>query len=198
MNIRKSKIALALGGLLFLAPFTSAIAHEKHCDDNEQTQLGGAMKEMKSELRGYVSAFKEDDGQKMQAHLDALLKLSASSAEQMPMKVQGMHTDAKASQTMNMPEMDHSKMDMPAMDHSKMDMPEMDHSKMDMSAMANMEGMNSAQHEMQMHYMQGMNALQDLFKSLHKTQDKDEVKAILGQIKTHVRKSHQSFRQDCD
>lgn len=186
MNIKKTKIALALGGLLFLAtPFASALAHEKHCDI-EKTQLGGAMKEMKSQLKGYVSAFKADDTEKMQAHLNALLKLSADSAKQTPMKVQSMHTD-------NMDEMDHSQMDMAAMDHDKMDP-----SQMDMSAMANMAGMSSEQHALHMQYMQGINQLQDLFKSLAATQNKDQIKAILGEIKQHSRKSHQSFRQDCD
>ncbi|MFT6984368.1 MAG: hypothetical protein ACJAT7_000155 [Psychromonas sp.] len=185
MNINKSKIALALGGLLFLAtPFASALAHEKHCDI-EKTQLGSAMKDMKSSLRGYVKAFKDDDSQRMQDHMNGLLKLSAIAAEQTPLKVQSMHADNMVNEEMGMSDMDHGDMDMDSSDH-------------DMSGMAGMEGMNSAQHSLHMQYMQGINQLQDLFKSLANTQDKDEIKAILGQLKTHIRKSHQSFRQDCD
>ncbi|MCP5077601.1 MAG: copper resistance protein CopA, partial [Psychromonas sp.] len=39
--------------------------------------------------------------------------------------------------------------------------------------------------------------LQDLFKQLAKTKDKNEIKAILGKIKEHSKKGHQQFRQDC-
>ena len=98
--------------------------------------------------------------------------------------------------------MDHSKMDMksmPAMDHSKMnhgDM-KMDSATHDMSTMPSMEGMTPEQHHQHMKYMQGMTKLQDLFNALNKTKDDAEIKAILGKIKHHSKKSHQQFRQEC-
>ena len=102
----------------------------------------------------------------------------------------------------DMEEMDHSKMDindMNEMDHSKMDHGDMnmdgvDH---DMSAMPSMEGMSAEQHHQHMQFMQGMTQLQDLFKSLNNTKDETEIKAILGKIKEHSKKSHQQFRQNC-
>ena len=114
----------------------------------------------------------------------------------------------------SMPAMDHSKMDHGdmKMDHSKMDMksmPAMDHSKMnhgdmkmdsathDMSTMPSMEGMTPEQHHQHMKYMQGMTKLQHLFNALNKTKDDAEIKAILGKIKHHSKKSHQQFRQEC-
>ena len=248
-------MAVAFGSVIFLAtPFTSAFAHEKHCEIKD-TQLSDTMKYMKSELRGYVKGFKGDDAEKMQQHLNELLKLSSMLADQTPVKIKNMHAASMDHEQMDMSEMDHAKMDMqatPEMDHSKMDhskmdhgdmemnhgdmemnhgdmaMPEMDHSKMDhgdmdmaeqpemdhskmdhgdmnmdsedhdMSAMPTMEGMTAEQHHQHMLYMHGITQLQDLFKELDKTQDKAEIKTILGQIKEHSKKSHQQFRQNCD
>ncbi|WP_372880592.1 hypothetical protein [Psychromonas sp.] len=140
MNIKKSKIVLALGGLIFLAaPLGSAFAHEQHCEI-EDTQLGNTMKYIKSELRAYVKGFKNDDPQKMQQHLNELIKLSSIAAEQTPVKIKKMHDH-----DMPMAEMDHSQMDMSGMaemDHSQMDMSgmaEMDHAQMDMSGMSEMD-----------------------------------------------------------
>lgn len=246
MNIKKTKIAFALSGLIFLAmPLPSAFADEKHCDIKE-TQLGDTMKYMKSELRGYVKGFKGDDAEKMQLHLTELLKLSAMAEKHTPAKIKNMHEhedmshDGMAMVGMDhskmkqdgsvMPEMDHSKMKhdgnaIPEMDHNKMKldgnvMPEMDHSKMghadmamvgmdhsdmdvgstahDMSAMPSMPGMTAEQHHQHMMYMQGVEKLQELFKQLANTQDKSEIKTILGNIKEHSKKNHQLFRQNCD
>jgi len=257
MNIKKTKLAIALTGALFLTlPMSQAFAHEKHCEIKE-TQLGETMKHMKSELRAYVKGFKKDDTDKMQKHLNELLKLSEKANQYTPVKITQMNHENKKGMDhstmdkkemaemdhskMDMkkkPEMDHSKMDhskmdkkeMAEMDHSKMDMkkkPEMDHSKMDhskmdkkemaemdhskmdhggmdmdsmdhdMAAMPSMEGMSLEQHHQHMKYMQGMTQLQDLFKQLDGAKGNNEIKAILGKIKEHSRKSHQQFRQDC-
>ena len=78
-----------------------------------------------------------------------------------------------------------------------MDMSEMegmDHSKMDMSEM---KGMSAEQHHQHMMYMQGMQELKALFKTLAKATDKKEIKQLLGEIKEHSKKSHQQFRLDC-
>lgn len=212
MNIKKSKLALALTGALFLSlPMSQAFAHEDHCEIKE-TQLGETMKHIKSELRAYVKGFKKDDAQKMQKHLNELLMLSEKANQYTPVKIAQMsHDNMKGMDhsKMDMKEMDHSKMNMKEMDHSKMDMKGMDHSKMDhgdmnmdsmdhdMSSMPQMEGMSPEQHHQHMKYMQGMTQLQDLFKKLDQTKDKDEIKTILGEIKEHSKKSHQQFRQDC-
>lgn len=146
MNIKKTKIALALGALIFLAaPLTSTFADEKH-NDMKEMQMGDTMQQIKNELRGYVEGVKSNDTQKMQQHLKELLKRS--------------------------------------------ELPEMDHSKMDMKAMPSMEGMSPAQHQ-DMMYMQGIAGLNDLFKQLDKTQDKTEIKLILGKIKEHIKMNHQ-------
>ena len=107
----------------------------------------------------------------------------------------------------NMPGMDHSKMgnhkmndkNMPGMDHSKMGHGnmQMDAPEHDMSAMPSMAGMTPEQHHQHMKYMQGMSKLQDLFKALNNTKDRNEIKSILGKIKQHSKKSHQKFRSDC-
>lgn len=212
MNIKKTKLALALTGTLFLTlPMSQAFAHENHCEIKE-TQLGETMKHMKSELRAYVKGFKKGDADKMQRHLDQLLSLSEKANQYTPAKIAQMNHEDMTD--MDMKGMDHSKMDMKGMDHSKMDhgnmdMKGMDHSTMDhgkmdmdspehdMSAMPSMKGMSNEQHHQHMLYMQGITQLQDLFKALDKAQDKAEIKAILGKIKEHSRKGHQQFRQDC-
>ncbi|GLS90244.1 hypothetical protein GCM10007916_13110 [Psychromonas marina] len=244
MNINKTKLVLALTGTLFLAmPVSQVFAHEAHCEIKE-TKLGDTMKYMKSELRAYVKGFKSDDQDKMQKHLNELLKLSKQASQYTPVLItMNQHSDMDMKEMdhskMDMKEMDHSKMDMKGMDHSKMDMKEMDHSKMDMkgmdhskmdmkgmdhskmdmkemdhskmdhgdmnmdsadhdmSTMPSMEGMTTEQHHQHMKYMQGIEQLQALFNELNQTKDKAEIKAILGKIKEHSKKSHQQFRQDC-
>ncbi len=204
MNIKKSKIVLALGGLIFLAaPLGSAFAHEQHCEI-EDTQLGNTMKYIKSELRAYVKGFKNDDPQKMQQHLNELIKLSSIAAEQTPVKIKKMHDH-----DMPISEMDHSQMDMSGMSEMDMSgMAEMDHSQMehsqmaspqhDMASMPGMEGMSNEQHHQHMLYIEGINGLQDLFKQLDEVQDKEQIKTVLANIKEHSKKSHQLFRQDCN
>lgn len=165
MNIKKTKIVLTLSSLIFLAiPLSSAFAHEKHCEIKE-TQLGETMKYMKSELRAYVKGFKSDDSQKMQQHLNELLKLSAMAAEQTPVKIKNINAASMDHQQMDMSAIDHGDMDikdMPTMDHSNM---QMNHANMevgemnmgsadhDMSAMPNMAGMSKEQHHQHMLYM---------------------------------------------
>jgi hypothetical protein len=214
MNINKTKLVLALTGSLFLAmPVSQVFAHEAHCEIKE-TKLGDTMKYMKSELRAYVKGFKSDDQDKMQKHLNELLKLSKQASQYTPVLItMNQHSDMDMEgmdhSKMDMKDMDHSKMDMKEMDHSKMDMKGMDHSKMDhgdmnmdsadhdMSTMPSMEGMTTEQHHQHMKYMQGIEQLQALFNELNQTKDKSEIKAILGKIKEHSKKSHQQFRQDC-
>ena len=169
MNIKKSKIVLALGALLFLSvPLSSAFADQKH-NEIKQTQMGGSMQHIKSELRGYVKGVKGDDAQKMQQHLDKLLTLSAMSTEQIPVYMS------------NMQGMDHASM-------ANGDM-EMDGASHDMSTM---EGMSPAQNQ-HMIYMQGIAGLNDLFKELEKAQDKTEIKLILSKIKAQLKKNQQLF-----
>ena len=214
MNMKQTKIALALGGLLFLsAPLSSAFADEKH-NENKEMQMGNTMQYIKNELRGYVEGVKGDDAQMMQQHLDQLLKLSAMSAmDHSNMDHADMASDAMPAMdhadmaSDAMPAMDHANMDhagmasdaMPAMDHTNMDHSEMeaDHANMDgvehdMSAMANMEGMSPTQHQHIM-YMQGITGLNDLFKQLGKTQDKAEIKLILRKIKAQIKNNQQLF-----
>jgi uncharacterized protein involved in copper resistance len=101
--------------------------------------------------------------------------------------------------TMEMGEMsamDHSTMEMPemsAMDYSTMNHDDMDSAEHDMSTMPGMEGMSQAQHHQHLIYMQGVTKLHESFAQLAKTQDKHEIKAILGDIKEHIQK-HQLFR----
>jgi hypothetical protein len=215
MNIKKSKITLALGSLLFLSvPLSSVFADENHHEAKEVQQID-TMTSIKNELRSYVESVKADDSAMMQQHINKLLQLTDKASKEVPAKINAMHDASKMDHSkMNMkdmPEMDHSKMDMKdmsAMDHSKMDMKdmsamdhsEMDHSQMnmgstdhDMSAMPNMEGMSSAQHHQHILYMQGTEKLQASFKQLAKTQNKAEIKVILEDVKEHIQK-YELFR----
>jgi len=212
MNIKKSKIALLLGASLFLVmPLSSTFADQNH-HDIKVTPMGGVMQNIKSELRGYVKGVKSNDAQKMQQHLDALLKLSAMPAmDHSEMKLDHADMTNEAMATMDhtemtneaMAAMDHSKMDhsdmpmdhtdmttetMATMDHSTMDHSEMqtDH---DMSTMSGMDGMSAEQHQHMM-YMQEMSQFHDLFKSLDKAKDKAEITVILGQIKEQIKNSN--------
>ncbi|PKG38538.1 copper resistance protein CopA [Psychromonas sp. Urea-02u-13] len=222
--MKKTKLALALTGALFLTlPVSQVFAHEKHCDIKE-TQLGETMKHIKSELRAYVKGFKKDDANKMQKHALELIKLTERAINETPMKIkmmghEGMPNmegmDHSKMEMADMKGMDHSKMDMAdmkGMDHSKMDMADMkdmDHSKMDhgdmklsspehdMSKMPSMKGMSAEQHHQHMMYMQGMQQLKALFETLANTSEKNEIKQTLGEIKEHSKKSHQQYRLDC-
>jgi hypothetical protein len=198
MNIKKSKIALTLSGLLFLSvPFSSVFADESHCE------MSATMMSMKNELRGYVKGFKGDDTNKMHQHMSELLLLSEKATNEIPANISAMPAmDHSKMDTKDMPEMDHSKMDMkdmPEMDHSKMDHGDMnmESSDHDMATMPTMEGMTSEQHHQHMMYMQGMTGLNDLFKQLAETEDKEEVKDILGKVKAHSKKN-KLFSKDCN
>ena len=197
MNIKKSKITLALSSLLFLSvPLSSVFADENHHEAKEVQQID-TMTSIKNELRSYVESVKSDDSAMMQQHINKLLQLTDKASKEVPAKINAMHDASK---------MDHSKMDMkdmPEMDHSKMDMKDMsgmDHSKMnmestghDMSTMPSMEGMSSAQHHQHLLYMQGTEKLQASFKQLAKAQNKSEIKIILEGVKEHIQK-YELFR----
>jgi len=189
MNIKKSKITLALSSLLFLSvPLSSVFADENHHEAKEVQQID-TMTSIKNELRSYVESVKSDDSAMMQQHINKLLQLTDKASKEVPAKINAMHDASK---------MDHSKMDMK--DMSAMDHLEMDHSQMnmgstdhDMSAMLNMEGMSSAQHHQHMLYMQGTEKLQASFKQLAKAQNKSEIKIILEDVKEHIQK-YELFR----
>ena len=188
MKMKKSTLAIALtGALLFTLSISQAVAHEKHCDI-EETELGDIMKYMKSELRGYNKGFKADNANKMQKHLTELLLLSERAKQYMPVMVSKMEKGhIKAGE--------HDQADDKKMDHSKMAKAE--NNAADMSTMPNMEGMTSGQHQQYMEYRQGLNALNDSFKSLSTAKDKAEIKSILSEIKQQNKKGHKQFRQDC-
>ncbi len=194
MNITKSKIALVLGALLFLSvPLSSAFADQKH-NENKEMQMGDTMQFIKNELRGYVKGVKGDDAQKMQQHLDKLLTLSAMSTNQSADKIENMPAATMSHEQMNheqmgMSEMEHANMgqDDMAMDHGGMSNGDMQMESADHD-MSTMESMSPAQHQ-HMLYMQGIAGLNDLFKQLDKTQNKTEIKLILGKIKAQLKKN---------
>jgi len=185
MNMSKTKMTLALSSLLFLsAPITSVFADQGHAQmKTMQASETTTMKSIETELRGYVKAFKTDDFQMMQQHIDKLLLLNEKASKEIPAKIYAMHGDGEidhskmdmtdmhhsqmdhskmAMADMDHSQMDHSKMDMTDMDHSqmehsKMDMTDMDYSQMDHSKM----DMNSADHDMSaMPSMEGMTSAQ--------------------------------------
>jgi len=169
MHIKKSKIALALGALLFLSvPLSSAFADQKH-NVIKQTQMGGTMQFIKSELRGYVKGVRSGDAQKMQQHLNKLLTLSAMTTEQIPVYMRNMQ----------------------GMGHSTMTNGDMEIESADYN-MSTMESMSPAQN-LHMIYMQGIAGLNDLFKQLDKTQDQTEIKFILNKIKAQLKNNQQLF-----
>jgi hypothetical protein len=173
MNIKKTKIALTLGGLLFLSiPLSSALVNQKHC------KMSATMMSMKSELRGYVTGFKGDDSQVMHQHMNALLLLSEKATNEIPANINAMQVSSK-------------------MDHSKMDHGEMNSPEHNMTTMPTMVGMSNEQHHQHMMYMKGMTELNGLFNQLAETQDKDEVKVILGKVKEHSKKN-KLFRKNCN
>jgi hypothetical protein len=188
MNIKKTKVALALGGLIFLAvPLSSVFADQKH-NEMKEMQMDDSIPLIKNELRGYVEGVKNNDTQKMQQHLNELLTLSEMPAmDHSTMDHSEMKMDHASMENGTMPAMDHSAMDDSEMkmDHAGMEngtMPAMDH------GMSSMEGMSAAQHQ-HMIYMQQIAGLNDLFKQLNKTQDKAEIKLILAKIKDQLKKN---------
>ncbi|WP_392339978.1 copper resistance protein CopA [Moritella marina] len=175
-----------------------------HCKD---TQLGSVMSAMSDDLKAYVGAFKRGDQAEMQAQLTKLLANSAKAKSEIPLKLQQKMPAMKG--------MDHSNMtnmqDMKGMDHSNManmqDMKGMDHSNManmqdmkgmDHSNMANMDGMDHSTHMQHMAYQQGIEKLTSLFTQLQDATSKGQVKTVLGDIKQHIKKSHKTFRLNCD
>ena len=69
---------------------------------------------------------------------------------------------------------------------------------MDHGNMANMDGMDHTTHMQHMAYLKSMDELTQFFKQLQGTSSQNEVKKILGNIKQHIKKSHGSFRINCD
>ena len=187
MSIKKTNLVLVLSGALFCSlPMSQAFAHEKHCEI-EDTELGDLMKYMKSELRGYTKGFKSDDQEKMQKHLNELIKLSEKAHQLVPVTIsKPNHTDST--------KVNNVKVNKKGMDDSKIDMKEMDH---DMATMPSMEGMSLEQHHQHLKYMQGMEELQALLQALNETKNKTKIKTILVNIKEHQKKNHKKFRQDC-
>jgi len=157
MNFNNTTRALALSGALFFTlPMSSVFANQASCEASAN-QPYHVLKQVKTELRGYVQAVKSDDQTSMQTHVNALLTLSEKANQSMT----GMDHS-------NMQSMDHS--NMKGMDHSNMK--EMDHSKM-----------SHEEHQQHMAYMSGMPQLQQQFEALNQTTDKTEIKAILLEVK---------------
>lgn len=218
MNIQRSSISLALVGALFLAmPMSNAFAKKDKCEI-EDTPLSEHMEHMKSELRAYVKAFKSDNNEKMQQHLNELLMLNEKAAKETPVKIKNMAHEEMATissekldaesmpakgNEKSMPEISGEKLDAEAvskMDNSTIssdDMKEMEQLNMGHGDM-NMKGVSTEQHQQHMKYMQGMKELNNLFNKLDKSTDKAEIKNILDDIKKHTKNSHKQFRQKCD
>ncbi|TEW54686.1 hypothetical protein E2R68_08280 [Psychromonas sp. RZ22] len=117
MNMKKSKLVLALSGALFMTlPMNQAFAHDDHCEIKD-TKLGDTMKYMKSELRGYTKGFKSADQKKMQRHLNELLKLSEQAGRMMPVTIAQLGKG------------DLEKIDYSKMDHDKSEMTEQQREK---------------------------------------------------------------------
>lgn len=186
MKIKKNNRAISLSVLLFLSsPFSTVFAHSEHCEIKE-TELGETMKFMKSELRAYVKAFKSENMDNMQRHLDQLIQLIEKAEKLTPVSIMQLdHEQMDINMAHKTAEMEHSKMD-----HGEMSRPDHDMSKM--------AGMSNEQHHQHMKYIQGMTKLQGLFQQLDESKDREEVKKILGNIKQHSKQSHHSFRQNCD
>ena len=165
----------------------TANAHSEHCKD---TELGSVMKDMKSELKAYVDAFKDDDQTAMQQHAAQLITNAKEARQLIPMKLQDSEHHMPG-----MEGMDHSNMpDMEGMDHSNMPgMEGMDHSNM-----PDMEGMDHNTHMAHMSYTKGIDELLVLFGQLQQVDDKKLVKNTLIELKKHSKRSHKEFRMDCD
>ncbi|GGB05923.1 hypothetical protein [Agarivorans gilvus] len=213
MKLRLLPLLLPLS-LAFALPVQ---AHSEHCQDSK---LGGLMKDMKQDLKGYVAAVKADDNATMQQQVDKLLNLAEQAKQEVPMKLQ---QQGHPMMDQDMANMDHSQMDMSeemhnnmaGMDHSQMgNMEDMDHSQMDMSEhlnanmaemagmdhsqMPNMEGMDHQTHMQHMAYLESIEQLEGYFQQLKQAKDKQAIKLALQNIKKHTKDSHQRFRLDCD
>ena len=187
---KKIAVTLALAGALSVFSMP-VLAHSEHC---KNTELGGIMKELKSDLKTYVKAFKSNDQALMQLQLDKLIASTSKAKKEVPLKLQDM----------DMSDMDHTKMgdmkdmNMSNMDHTKMsDMKDMNMSDMDHSKMGDMKGMDHQSHMQHMAYNQGIDKLQALFKQLKTAKDKGEIKTVLAQVKRHSKNGHKEFRMGC-
>lgn len=69
--------------LLLIFLVNPVMAHEAHCRDSE---LGGLMKEMKSDLKKYVSSFRHKDINGMKMSLDDLILNTTKSKDKIPLK----------------------------------------------------------------------------------------------------------------
>lgn len=174
-------------------------AHSEHCQDSK---LGGLMKDMKQDLKGYVAAVKADDNATMQQQVEKLLNSVEQAKLEVPMKLQ---QKGHPMMDQEMANMDHSQMDMS--EHMNGNMAGMDHSQMDMNAnmadmdhsqMPNMEGMDHQTHMLHMAYLEGIEQLEGYFQQLKQAKDKQAIKLALQNIKKHTKDSHQRFRLDCD
>ena len=143
----------------------TANAHSEHCKD---TELGSVMKDMKSELKAYVDAFKDDDQTAMQQHAAQLITNAKEARQLIPMKLQ---------------DSEHHMPGMEGMDHSNM---------------PDMEGMDHNTHMAHMSYTKGIDELLVLFGQLQQVDDKKLVKNTLIELKKHSKRSHKEFRMDCD
>ena len=187
MNFNKTTPALALYGTLLLTlPMTSVSANQATCEVSA-SHPSNVIKQIKSELKGYVKGVKSDDQATMQTHVNALLTLSETANQSMKgmdhSKMQGMdHSNMKGMEHSKMTGMDHS--NMKGMDHSNMT--EMDHSKM-----------SEAVHLRHMSYMTGMQQLQQQFEALNQTTDKTEIKAILLEVKGSLETVGPQSSQHC-
>ena len=187
MNFNKTTIALALSGTLFFTlPMTSVFANQATCELSA-SQPNNVIKQIKSELKGYVKGVKSADQATMQTHVNALLTLSETANQSMKgmdhSKMQGMdHSNMAGMDHSQMTEMDHSQMT--GMDHSQMT--GMDHSQM-----------SEAVHQQHMSYMTGMQQLQQQFEALNQTTDKTEIKAILLEIKGSLKTVGTQSNQHC-
>jgi E3 ubiquitin-protein ligase DOA10 len=137
-----------------------SLAHSQHCKD---TELGSLMKQINTELKAYVNAYKAKDQNSMLQSAVTLVANAQKAKTFIPLKLQnGDHPMAQMDHgtivhdmkdMKDMKDMDHSNManmkDMAGMDHSNMadmkDMVGMDHSNMaNMKDMAGMDHSNMA------------------------------------------------------
>jgi cytochrome c556 len=174
-----------------------SLAHSQHCKD---TELGSLMKQINTELKAYVNAYKAKDQNSMLQSAVTLVANAQKAKTFIPLKLQnGDHPMAQMDHGTIVHDMKDMK-DMKDMDHSNManmkDMAGMDHSNM--ADMKDMTGMDHQTHMQHMGYLQGIDKLEELFTQLQQTTDRDAIKGLLGQIKQHSKLSHKEYRMDCD
>jgi uncharacterized protein involved in copper resistance len=174
-----NKFTSILTASAFALISVTANAHSEHCKD---TDLSSVMKDMKSELKAYVDAFKENDQASMQQHAAKLLSNAKEAKQHIPLKLQDSeHQMAEHKGHMQ---------EMAEMDHSAMHHGDINHGEM--------EGMDHQTHMAHMGYMKGMDELVLLFEKLQQVDNKKLVKGTLVEIKKHSKLSHKEYRMDCD